>query len=93
MSNEQIDTVEQYDNIISECREIMISKNHDYGAAWREMRMTSITDQILVKIRRIQTLEELEATGKEPKVSEGIRSEYRDILNYCAFAMIKLDRH
>ncbi len=65
----------------------MVAKNADYGDSWREMRLTSITDQILVKTIRIRTLEE---SGDAPKVSEGIESEYRDILNYCVFALIQM---
>jgi len=80
-------TIEEYDEILKEIRELMISKNADYGDSWREMRITSITDQILVKAHRIRSLEE---SKEPPKVSEGIESEYRDILNYCVFALIKL---
>jgi hypothetical protein len=68
----------------------MIAKNSDYGDSWRDMRLVSITDQILVKTKRIIQLEELQSSGKSPKVSEGIESEYRDILNYCVFALIKM---
>lgn len=82
--------VKQYDEIISETREIMIRKNHDYGDSWREMRVPSITDQILVKVRRVQQLEELSQKGEKSKVAEGRISEYRDIINYCVFAVIKL---
>jgi len=80
-----------YDDIVKECKSLMLSKNHDYGESWREMRITSITDQILIKVRRIRRLEDLKMSGEKPKVSEGIESEYRDILNYCVFAMIKLN--
>jgi hypothetical protein len=80
----------KYDEIISETRAIMLAKNHDYGSSWREMRIPSITDQILVKIRRVQKLEELESKGEQSKVAEGRISEYRDIINYCVFAIIKL---
>ncbi|MCD6218238.1 DUF1599 domain-containing protein [bacterium] len=82
--------VKKYDEIISETREIMIRKNHDYGDSWREMRVPSITDQILVKVRRVQQLEELAQKGEKSKVAEGRISEYRDIINYCVFAVIKL---
>ncbi len=82
--------VKQYDEIISETREIMIRKNHDYGDSWREMRVPSITDQILVKVRRVQQLEELAQKGEKSKVAEGRISEYRDIINYCVFAIVKL---
>jgi hypothetical protein len=80
----------KYDAIIAETRDIMIRKNHDYGDSWREMRVPSITDQILVKVRRVQQLEELEQKGEQSKVAEGRISEYRDIINYCVFAIIKL---
>ena len=91
MSNHDTDALAQkYDEIIAETREIMIRKNHDYGDSWREMRIPSITDQILVKVRRIQQLEGLAAKGEKSKVAEGRLSEYRDILNYCVFAIIKL---
>jgi len=83
-------TEEIFDSIIAECKRLMAAKNHDYGESWREMRLPSITDQILIKVRRIRRLEELQAKGEKPKVSEGIEAEYRDILNYCIFALIKI---
>ena len=86
MSQEK-NTIEEYDAILKEVRELVVAKNADYGDSWREMRLTSITDQILVKAYRIRSIEESEGS---PKVSEGIESEYRDILNYCVFALIKL---
>lgn len=82
--------IKKYDEIIAETRDIMIKKNHDYGSSWREMRIPSITDQILVKVRRIQQLEELADKGEKSKVAEGRISEYRDIINYCVFAIIKM---
>ena len=82
-----MNTIDQYDAILKDVRELMIAKNADYGDSWRIMRLTSITDQILVKVQRIRTLEE---SADAPKVSEGIESEYRDILNYCVFALIKM---
>lgn len=83
-------TEEAYDAIIAECKELMLAKNHDYGESWREMRLTSITDQILIKVRRIKRLEDLQMKGQSPMISEGIEAEYRDILNYCVFALIKI---
>ncbi|MEA1864801.1 MAG: DUF1599 domain-containing protein [Euryarchaeota archaeon] len=80
-------TIEEYDEILRELRELMVAKNADYGDSWRQMRLPSITDQILVKVCRIRSLEE---SKDAPKVSEGIESEYRDIINYCIFALIKL---
>ena len=83
-------TVTAFDEIVAEAKSLMSAKNHDYGESWREMRLPSITDQILIKVRRIQRLEELKTRGLSPKVSEGLEAEYRDILNYCVFALIKL---
>ncbi len=82
-----MNTIEQYDEVLKTARELMTAKNTDYGDSWRKMRITSITDQILVKIERIRSIEE---SNNAPQVSEGIESEYRDILNYCVFALIKI---
>ena len=91
MTEESTDELtKKYDAIINETRDIMRAKNHDYGSSWREMRVTSITDQILVKVRRIQKLEDLAKKGEPSRVAEGRVSEYRDIINYCVFAIIKL---
>ena len=87
MMSQERNTLEEYDEILKEIRELMIAKNADYGDSWRTMRLSSITDQILVKAYRIRSLEE---SKEPPKVSEGIESEYRDILNYSIFALIKL---
>ena len=84
------DTPTQYDAIIARARALMMAKNHDYAESWREMRLTSITDQLLTKVRRIKRLEDLQLRGEAPQVSEGIESEYRDILNYCVFALIRM---
>lgn len=83
-------TIRQYDEVIEQARRVMIAKTHDYGAAWRDMRLSSITDQILIKVKRIKRLEELQMAGEKAMVSEGIDAEYRDILNYCVFALVKL---
>lgn len=82
-----MNTINEAELIMGDALELMGQKNVDYGDSWREMRITSITDQILVKAMRIRTLEE---SDDAPKVSEGIESEYRDILNYCVFALIKI---
>ncbi|MEA1944260.1 MAG: DUF1599 domain-containing protein [Euryarchaeota archaeon] len=84
---QETDTINEYDTVLKELRELMIAKNVDYGDSWRKMRLPSITDQIIVKAYRIRSLEE---SKEPPKVSEGIESEYRDIINYCIFALIKL---
>ena len=69
-------------------RDLMLNKNHDYGEAWREMRVSSYTDLILTKIYRIKQIED--NSGKTI-VSEGIDANYFDIINYAIFALIKLD--
>jgi len=70
-----------------ETRDLMIAKNHDYGEAWRQMRLSSITDLILVKLLRIRRIEDND--GKTI-VSEGLDANYQDIINYALFALIKL---
>lgn len=84
-------THEAYDAVTLQARNLMVLKNHDYGDSWRLMRLSSITDQIYVKVMRIRELEDMQARGEGPKVSEGIESEYRDILNYAAFGLIKIE--
>ena len=84
-------TIEGYDTIVAECRELMLNKNHDYGEAWRYMRSTSITDLIMAKVMRVRKLEELHAEGKKAKVSESIESGLMDVFNYVIFGLIKLN--
>lgn len=78
-----------YDNQISRARQLMEAKNHDYGEAWREMRVSSITDLILMKLLRLKQLEDHE-TESNLLVSEGPAANYLDIVNYGIFALIKL---
>lgn len=78
------------DRVTEECDQLAQDKNHDYGAAWTDMRPSSITDQILVKVKRIKRLEDMATRGENPRVAEGIKSEYRDICNYARFFMIQL---
>jgi hypothetical protein len=73
-----------------ECLKLVLQKNHDYGDAWRQMRPSSITDQLLVKVLRIKQLEDLATKGKSPRVSEGILSELRDIHNYATLEYLRL---
>jgi hypothetical protein len=87
MKGDKRNTVGEYDEILKEVREVMVAKNTDYGDSWRKMRLSSITDQIIVKAYRIRKLEE---SKEPPKISEGVEAEYRDIINYCIFALIKL---
>lgn len=76
-----------YDEYADSCLQLMLRKNHDYDEAWRSMRVTSYTDFILTKIERIK---EIENHNGETSVSEGIDSNYMDIINYAAFGVIKL---
>lgn len=76
-----------YDEVASRARELMQAKNHDYGEAWRSMRVLSYTDLILTKIERTK---EIEDNGGRTTVSEGIDANYMDMLNYAVFGIIKL---
>ena len=76
-----------YDIYAQQALSLMIRKNHDYDEAWRGMRVSSYTDFILTKIQRVKELEQ--ADGR-PLVSEGIDSNYMDIINYAVFGAIKL---
>ena len=76
-----------YDKFANTALTLMIKKNHDYDEAWREMRVSSYTDLILTKLQRIK---EIENSDGETLVSEGIDSNYMDIINYSVFGVIKL---
>ncbi len=76
-----------YDEQMKKAYDLMQAKNHDYGEAWRDLRTSSMTDLILVKLLRIRRIEENEGATK---VSEGIESNYLDIINYSIFALIIL---
>ncbi len=69
-------------------QQLMEAKNHDYGEAWRDMRIASLTDLILMKIHRIKQIEDNDG---QTLASEGVRGGYADIANYALFALIKLD--
>lgn len=77
-----------YDKHVLVTKTLMEDKNHDYGEAWREMRVSSLTDLILQKLLRVKQIEDNE--GKTI-VSEGIGANYQDIINYAVFAMIHID--
>jgi len=82
------ETIERlYNNEINTTIELLMNKNHDYGEAWRDMRVSSITDIILVKIFRVKQIED--NMGKTV-ISEGVDANYRDMINYAVFCMIKL---
>jgi hypothetical protein len=77
-----------YDLKITEVKDLMMNKNHDYGEAWREMRVSSMTDLILMKLKRIKQIEDNHGTTL---MSEGVDANYQDIINYAVFALIKLE--
>ena len=77
-----------YDHYSNEAKLLMERKNHDYGEAWRSMRVSSLTDLILMKLLRVKQIEDNKG---ETVISEGIDANYYDILNYAVFAMIKLE--
>ncbi|CAN5148992.1 DUF1599 domain-containing protein [soil metagenome] len=80
--------MELYDQKIAETRELMENKNHDYGEAWRDMRVSSLTDLIIQKLLRVKQIEDNK--GKT-LVSEGIDANYQDMINYAVFAMILME--
>lgn len=79
--------LELYDAVAARARALMQAKNHDYGEAWRSMRVLSYTDLILTKIERTK---EIEDNNGRTTVSEGIDANYMDMLNYAVFGIIKL---
>jgi len=82
--NEVMNTFTKQANI---AKKLMIAKNHDYGEAWREMRVSSLTDLILQKISRVKQIEDNKGATL---ISEGVDANYLDMLNYAVFALIKL---
>ena len=90
--NENIDEnyeelLKSYDSYASRAKELMENKNHDYGEAWRNMRISSISDIILMKLLRIKQIEDNKGITL---VSEGVDANYFDIINYAVFALILL---
>jgi hypothetical protein len=79
---------ELYDSKIKLTKELMENKNHDYGEAWREMRVSSLTDLILQKLLRVK---QIENNKGKTIVSEGIDANYQDMINYAIFALILMD--
>jgi hypothetical protein len=76
-----------YNREVNENLALLQAKNHDYGEVWRDMRVSSMTDLILQKLLRIKQIED---NGGATVVSEGLEANYRDILNYAVFALIRL---
>jgi len=76
-----------YDEAVNETYSLLENKNHDYGEAWREMRVSSITDIILMKLLRVKQIED---NGGKTIISEGVKANYQDMINYAVFCIIKL---
>lgn len=85
---DQEEAVKLYDEKIKLTKDLMENKNHDYGEAWRDMRVSSLTDLILQKLLRVKQIEDNK--GKTI-VSEGIDANYQDMINYAVFALILLE--
>lgn len=79
--------LEWYDDYLGKAKSLMQKKNHDYGEAWRNMRLSSLTDLMLTKIFRTKQLEDHPGVAK---ISEGIDANYYDIINYSIFALIRI---
>jgi hypothetical protein len=80
-------TNQQYDNTITSCKDIFLSKAKDYGTAWRVLRTISIVDQIFIKAQRIRTIQE----KGEQKILDGIAGEFKGIINYAVIGLIQSD--
>jgi hypothetical protein len=76
-----------FEQNVAATKELMFAKNHDYGEAWRDMRISSLTDLILMKILRVKQIED---NAGQTLASEGIAANYQDMLNYAVFALIRL---
>ena len=81
------DLLALYTRQTNEVKELLFNKNHDYGEAWRDMRVSSMTDIILMKLLRIKQIEENKGLTI---ASEGVRAGYQDIINYSVFCLVKL---
>ena len=80
------DAMSLYDKYLQRTIDLMMAKNHDYGEAWRQMRVSSMVDLILMKLRRIKQIEDNEGVTL---VSEGVEGGYMDIINYSLFCLIR----
>lgn len=88
MTLEQLEPL--YDQAVEETFDLLQNKNHDYGEAWRDMRVSSITDIILMKLLRVKQIED---NAGKTLVSEGVKANYQDMINYAVFALIKLNEN
>ncbi|MGM0635295.1 MAG: DUF1599 domain-containing protein [Bacteroidota bacterium] len=84
------EAVDLYQHQVEKTRQLMENKNHDYGEAWRDMRISSLTDLILQKLLRVK---QIENNSGKTLVSEGIDANYQDIINYAAFALILIEEN
>ena len=82
------ETVSKYLSYLKIAKDLMMKKNHDYGEAWRNMRISSYTDLILMKIFRTKQIED---NNGKTIISEGIDANYLDMINYSVFALIKFN--
>lgn len=82
------ESISLYDEKVAKTKKLMEDKNHDYGEAWRDMRVSSLTDLILQKLLRVKQIEDNQG---RTLVSEGIDANYQDMINYAVFAMIHLN--
>ena len=80
--------MKNFDKQVNVSKNLMLAKNHDYGEAWRDMRVSSLTDLILQKLLRVKQIEDNEGSTL---ISEGVDANYLDMLNYAVFALIKLN--
>lgn len=85
---EATNTEQQFKKVMAECRSLFMKKLHDYGASWRILRPSSLTDQLFIKAKRIRSLE----IKKESLVGEGIRPEFIALINYGIVGLIQLDK-
>jgi len=88
MELDEKETLQFFEKYTDQARELMEKKNHDYGEAWRDMRISSLTDLILMKLLRIK---QIENNAGATLISEGIDANYFDMLNYSVFALIHIE--
>ena len=84
------EVIKMFDNQVNVAKNLMVDKNHDYGEAWRNMRVSSLTDLILQKLLRVKQIED---NNGSTLISEGVDANYIDMLNYAVFALIKINNY
>ena len=82
------EVMKNFEKQVAIAKELMLAKNHDYGEAWKDMRVSSLTDLILQKLLRVKQIEDNKGSTL---ISEGVDANYLDMLNYSVFALIKLN--